>query len=76
MKKFAFCLITVLCALLLTACSGGKAAPSGSAGSIALSGAPAGDVSAPAGQAETEPVFSSVPTSEPAPAATEYGSGV
>lgn len=76
MKKFASCLITALCALLLAACSNGEAAPSGSADSSALSGAPTGDVSAPAGQAEPEPVFSSVPTSEPAPAATEYGSGV
>ena len=65
-----------MCALLLAACSNGEAAPSGSADSSALSGAPTGDVSAPAGQAEPEPVFSSVPTSEPAPAATEYGSGV
>ena len=76
MKKFASCLITALCALLLAACSSGETAPPGSAGSSALSGAPVGDDIAPAVQAEPAPVFSSVPTSEPALAATEYGSGV
>ena len=78
MKKFSFCLAAAaLCALLLAACS--SAAPSSSAGSAALSGAPTGDISAPAGQAEPEPAPSSTASVASsfasAPAATEYGSG-
>lgn len=75
MKKFASCLITALCALLLAACSNGE--PRRPRADSALFPARPPATSAPrAGQAEPEPVFSSVPTSEPAPAATEYGSGV
>ena len=78
MKKFSFCLAAAaLCALLLAACS--SAAPSSSAGNAALSGAPTGDISAPAGQAEPEPAPSSTASVASSfastPAATEYGSG-